>query len=181
MNGSNESYIISNHTHQHEYQNQYYSRKNRQEDMITIIIFFGLMLFCFISLNRDLNQCLREACYEMYKTYCMPCIILKNKFCPIKEKIYVTHIEKQLNQNSKVLDSCLVELYKDIECSICLDKIISEEDNEIIVLKCNHVFHKKCLSNWLRIENSLDDESDLNVCPLCRNEVEIENLFKMGR
>ncbi len=168
MNGSNENYTLNN---QSEFQ-----VKTRDDNMIVVIFFFGTMLFCFFSFNRDLN----ELCYNLLKFYCKPCIVLKKKICPTKEKIYVSRIERELNQDSELIDSKHIDLYKDLNCSVCLDKILSEEYNEIVVLNCNHIFHKKCLSEWLTIENSLDNKSQLNLCPLCRNEVKIDNLFLLS-
>ena len=40
-------------------------------------------------------------------------------------------------------------------CCICLDDILSN----IKTTKCNHIFHKKCINNWLK---------EKNECPLCR-------------
>lgn len=48
-------------------------------------------------------------------------------------------------------------------CPVCLSKI---ESNEYIrKLKCNHLFHKKCIDKWLR--NNIDNPS----CPNCRLKV----------
>ena len=51
-------------------------------------------------------------------------------------------------------------------CSICLDEFINDEDienkDEIIGLKCNHMFHKKCVEPWIITKKS---------CPLCKVEV----------
>ena len=35
----------------------------------------------------------------------------------------------------------------DKECAICLEEI---KDKKLIVLKCNHIFHKKCINTWLK-------------------------------
>ena len=52
------------------------------------------------------------------------------------------------------------------DCVICINKI---ESNEYIrKLKCNHLFHKKCVDNWLK--KNIDNPS----CPLCR--IKIQNL-----
>lgn len=52
------------------------------------------------------------------------------------------------------------------ECSICLDVV---ENNELIkLINCNHVFHKYCINEWKKINNT---------CPLCRKN--ISNLFKV--
>lgn len=48
-------------------------------------------------------------------------------------------------------------------CAICLNKI---EDKEYIrKLKCNHLFHKKCVDNWLK--KNIENPS----CPYCRGIV----------
>ena len=49
------------------------------------------------------------------------------------------------------------------ECPICLDNIISEDQTEIVVLGCKHIFHYECI---VKIQN--------NSCPLCRKTI-IEN------
>lgn len=48
----------------------------------------------------------------------------------------------------------------DKECAICLDEY--KVGDELIVLYCIHVFHKKCISRWLE-ENK--------TCPACRKHV----------
>lgn len=45
----------------------------------------------------------------------------------------------------------------DNTCSICLEVVNSSNDDNWFVSKCNHLFHKKCISKWTR-----------NTCPLCR-------------
>lgn len=44
-----------------------------------------------------------------------------------------------------------------MDCSICLEIIASSEES---VLKCNHVFHMECISQWTQ-----------NSCPLCRQAI----------
>ena len=44
------------------------------------------------------------------------------------------------------------------ECSICYDKY----NQEVGKLKCDHIFHKKCILKWLETSNT---------CPLCRENV----------
>lgn len=46
-------------------------------------------------------------------------------------------------------------------CSICQESY-KNEDN-IVQLKCNHIFHKECLENWLLNYNC--------VCPICRRKI----------
>jgi hypothetical protein len=46
------------------------------------------------------------------------------------------------------------------ECPVCQDDFNAEE--QLFKLECKHIFHKKCLSEWL---------SRHNTCPLCRHEL----------
>ena len=43
------------------------------------------------------------------------------------------------------------------ECSICLDYVFIDQQERI--LKCNHMYHEKCIYAWSIKENS---------CPICR-------------
>ena len=46
------------------------------------------------------------------------------------------------------------------KCTICLMEIF--EGIEAILLPCEHIFHGKCITQWLKIHNT---------CPLCRYEL----------
>jgi hypothetical protein len=67
------------------------------------------------------------------------------------------------------------------ECSICLEYLYQEKENniyyffkiiknifnnndDICILSCNHIFHKKCILEWLEKEKT---------CPLCRVNLKI--------
>ena len=54
------------------------------------------------------------------------------------------------------------------ECLICIENF--ENDSELLKLNCNHVFHKKCIKNWICNEN--------NKCPICRIEIDKGNIKK---
>lgn len=66
------------------------------------------------------------------------------------------------------LDSCVytnfsLEMQKNNkQCSICLDDF--EMLSECKLLKCNHVFHSNCVTEWLSTYS--------HKCPVCRNESE---------
>lgn len=51
-------------------------------------------------------------------------------------------------------------------CSICLEDLINYEDiennDEVISLVCNHMFHKKCVDPWIKNNKN---------CPLCKRTV----------
>jgi hypothetical protein len=49
------------------------------------------------------------------------------------------------------------------ECSICLGAFTKGSSaEEIRVTRCGHMFHSKCLGNWLRVKRA---------CPLCRQDL----------
>ncbi|TKY69441.1 putative RING-H2 finger protein ATL50 [Spatholobus suberectus] len=51
---------------------------------------------------------------------------------------------------------------EDVEdCAVCLRKM--GERDEIITLRCEHVFHSDCLDTWIGFNNA--------TCPLCRESV----------
>ena len=49
------------------------------------------------------------------------------------------------------------------QCSICLDKFSC---NEIVYFlgKCKHIYHKKCLDEWVKYKPE---------CPACRDTLEL--------
>lgn len=61
----------------------------------------------------------------------------------------------------------LSNMTKKNECSICMKKINYTNKK---VVPCNHVFHKKCIHKWAKINNT---------CPLCRKEHIIDFIPKV--
>ena len=53
-----------------------------------------------------------------------------------------------------------IEDIKENKCSICLEEY--NRDKDIIKLKCNHEYHKKCIKMWLNINK---------ICPQCRGDI----------
>jgi len=54
------------------------------------------------------------------------------------------------------------QMFKDApDCSICLGAF-SDGSSEIRITHCGHLFHGRCLGNWLRMKRA---------CPLCRRDV----------
>ncbi|KAL6673855.1 hypothetical protein ACI3L0_004840 [Candidozyma auris] len=54
------------------------------------------------------------------------------------------------------------DFYPTFKCSICLDKFTPLQ-SRVLVLECHHVFHEKCLSNWLI--------NFRRSCPLCNDTI----------
>jgi hypothetical protein len=48
----------------------------------------------------------------------------------------------------------------DKDCSICLNEF--DDDCEISILTCTHIFHKDCMIEWGKYKQS---------CPVCREEI----------
>ena len=46
-------------------------------------------------------------------------------------------------------------------CSICMNEYIKEDWVSILV-KCKHIFHTKCIKEWLKYKKN---------CPICREEL----------
>ena len=55
-----------------------------------------------------------------------------------------------------------------ISCSICHENI-NFHDEEVSVLRCGHLFHQRCLQQWL--DKSMS-------CPQCRSKVKEKNVVK---
>ena len=75
------------------------------------------------------------------------------------EDIKVVLSNKELNNLNN--DKYKNNKEKGDKCNICLCNY--DNDDDIIILKCNHMFHKKCIEEWL--------SNNSNKCPVCRNEV----------
>jgi hypothetical protein len=55
---------------------------------------------------------------------------------------------------------------KTLECTICLDKVVS---SEAVWTTCFHPYHLECIASWIGTSNSL-------VCPTCKTGEIPENL-----
>ena len=85
----------------------------------------------------------------------------------IDEERLIIEIERELP-----IEEIYIEKYKDNvqtkqvkENNMCL--ICRDETNTKI--SCNHDFHEECINRWIR-------ESNNNLCPYCRKEIEIEKI-----
>jgi hypothetical protein len=91
-------------------------------------------------------------------TYELPSI-----FNYLEDNIIIALNDEEFNNLDKIKykeDSLYIE-NTNKECLICLDNFV--ENDEIIKIKCNHIFHTNCIKQWLCKES--------NKCPICRIEV----------
>lgn len=67
------------------------------------------------------------------------------------------------NQDNNDKMCCENEIYchRESICGICYEEIYTNESCE---LKCNHIFHKKCIENMFNY--------NLNSCPICRSHID---------
>lgn len=70
-------------------------------------------------------------------------------------------IIKYTKTRATLIENCDVN---DCKCTICLDSFKTNE--EVCVLYCNHMFHKKCIMPWLKKHNT---------CPICRFELPLDD------
>lgn len=82
--------------------------------------------------------------------------IFYNIYCIFKVKMGNCCLKRKFKQET--LKQNLLD-----ECSICLAEM--KEKDKVIILECNHIYHKDCIMIWFQKNN-------IN-CPLCR-----EPLFK---
>ena len=74
---------------------------------------------------------------------------------------YSKRCDESDDENLNLYELNSDEVINNQECSICVESL---NDNIAIKLKCNHIFHKKCLEEWLKKSKNKD-------CPLCRMKV----------
>ena len=109
-------------------------------------------------------------CFTFIATHCLVhlCGIWDNSIRYRYRRIEDMHVRNEISEKTqhrrlkiknetkiKDYDSSLLIL--DTGCSICLDNF--KEGEKISILKCSHIFHDKCIGDWLDTQFT---------CPLCR-------------
>ena len=80
------------------------------------------------------------------------------------ENLAINDVENPIsNQDQIILISNIKCLIND-DCPICIEPF--KENDELYQLKCGHIFHTECITEWININN---------ICPTCR-EVVIDTL-----
>ena len=125
------------------------SYNNTDDDYNTMPILFNVLcnfLFCICLIELFRN------CYIRYK---------------YNQTIYHDPLLIENDNNSYNYNKIIIkENFDNDNCSICLENLYSEENlesnNDIIELKCKHMFHKKCLDPWV---------NEHKKCPLCKCDI----------
>lgn len=75
-------------------------------------------------------------------------------------------VVNEMNQNQEHLIIPNLQIYATTvyqgtdECSICMLAI--DDENLIVKLNCEHLFHLRCLEDWVRVRT---------ICPICRRRI----------
>ena len=127
------------------------SNGNTHIIIITILVVSSVTIVFFLILIW----------YILYDTF-INCL---RKRIKIIDKYYINKDINRLIKLSK-LDKLKLKNNNEI-CSICMDN----GNNKYLKLKCNHIFHLKCIKQWIEQNNS---------CPLCRNTIiNITNIHEL--
>jgi hypothetical protein len=136
--------------------------------IITLIIVFLYIIYLIIKKLRNLE---RERVTE--QNYSNTQRTFNNNFVSpnninddnslINEKINKLKTIKFNNYIEENKESCCITIdtKNNFTCSICYD--IIDNDEEVYIIPCNHILHKKCIKDIAKINP---------ICPFCR-----ENLF----
>ena len=81
-----------------------------------------------------------------------------NNIIEYSKKCHKEKIEQYLTNNS------IIQTWKkdlpNKECIICFDDF--KENDKIRILKCTHMYHKKCIDEWISIKT---------ICPECMDNI----------
>ena len=55
-------------------------------------------------------------------------------------------------------------------CAICLENL----NTNIIILRCNHQYHKSCLDRWQFQYKSKKRNKEYKKCPCCRRKIKFK-------
>ena len=72
----------------------------------------------------------------------------------MNENLFSSKIKKKINNNFKHDDEC---------CPICYENFLEYDECGITI--CNHVFHYKCIKEWLT------NKCRIPICPVCRKDM----------
>ncbi|KAL2620065.1 hypothetical protein R1flu_000270 [Riccia fluitans] len=113
-----------------------------------------------------------EAAYEA--TRFLPCLMVlcfsaRSLMGPPEFEVDCTCSPEQIRESLKEIQFTAMRDSEDDGCSICLSEFLDGESLYVIP-KCNHLFHKACLNQWL-LRNK-------TTCPICRSSLKIMPQFE---
>lgn len=121
--------------------------------------------FCFGNRNTIVIYDNSSDSSSFYSLYSNNCNNEKTELEQIEQNFII--ISPEINS-----DYCIINTNQEdsnqnkLECAICLQELNINENNDIVMLrKCNHYYHKGCITTWLK-ENK--------KCPLCRRSLNLD-------
>jgi hypothetical protein len=120
--------------------------------LIIVIIILTYLYLCLFLLYQYIKN---NLCVKLKN--CINCKNCKNKILPIT----TYNLKYNLKYKSKIITK---NINKIDECSICLDN----NNKHSVKIKCNHIFHNKCIEEWKTISIK---NNNIVSCPLCRTEI----------
>jgi len=108
---------------------------------------------------------------SLFSTFLICCLVILVR----KYKLCVGHKETSIIVNiphncEKCNIMCIMNSKSEIDCAICLDTLVDslEEIPLVVILsKCSHVYHKKCVESL----NKVSIEPPTVNCPKCRKPI----------
>ena len=79
-----------------------------------------------------------------------------NNLSKKKDNIKAVEGEEKLLKEIQFLEFKILDDFENNECIICLDNM--KKDDDIIIIKCGHKYHKTCLMKWFNKKK---------ICPEC--------------
>jgi len=122
------------------------------QDCIKIILNNGNFYDAFIRCKNNPNKLIRNPENNIYDD---TLLFHRNMAFDYLKELVKNKINNRIIEIIKYEELIKNENF-DKTCSICLNNVNHNDDNWIIT-KCNHLFHKRCISKWNK-----------NTCPLCR-------------
>ena len=112
--------------------------------------------------ETDIEVSDAEQRFELYLILCSFCLVYlccncspyERRSSPLTSRLEEQLVTKKMEKNAKTFKK---DIYNTDECSICLETF--KEDENLIQLNCNHIFHLHCIDDWLQIQEN---------CPVCR-------------
>ena len=92
--------------------------------------------------------------------YCPVCFWFKNVRVYSCSGTLLFQNFQQSEQGYRIREYMCLDSDEDTQCCICLKNFVKR--NNCSRLDCGHLFHKACISDWIRIKNQ---------CPYCRQQV----------
>ena len=90
---------------------------------------------------------------------------------------HTTHIVKDSKDKDYYYCHTHIHNEDNPDCVICLKQV---HGNKVCKLECGHVFHTKCIKEWLTTQIASSFNVEASTCPMCRHVVSIDRLTKMN-